>query len=108
MVADFPKPHYYGIDMLPVFPTSTVPNNIIFQQHDFLKGLPYDDNTFDFVHMQFVALDITELQWETFVFQEIARVLKPGGWLETCDLEYGILNNGPTTKRIEIASKIEL
>jgi ubiquinone/menaquinone biosynthesis C-methylase UbiE len=107
MAADFPNPSYFGIDILPVYPTSTVPINITFQQHDLLKGLPYDDNTFDFVHIQLLVFDLTELQWETIVFHELARILKPGGWLEICDMEYGILNCGPITKRFDLSGKIK-
>ncbi|CAB4419271.1 unnamed protein product [Rhizophagus irregularis] len=103
MAADFPKPSYVGVDMLPVFPTSTVPNNITFKQLNLLEGLPFEDDTFDFIHMQFLACDFTELQWETIVYKELARVLKPGGWLEICDPEFEFYNSGPTAKQINSA-----
>jgi ubiquinone/menaquinone biosynthesis C-methylase UbiE len=94
--------------MLPVFPTSTVPNNITFKQLNLLEGLPFEDNTFDFIHMQFLACDFTELQWETIVYKELARVLKPGGWLEICDPEFEFYNSGPTAKQINSAGKKEI
>ncbi|GES77820.1 S-adenosyl-L-methionine-dependent methyltransferase [Rhizophagus clarus] len=103
MAADFPKPSYVGIDMLPVFPTSTVPSNITFQQHNLLNGLPFEDNTFDFIHMQSLFCDFTELQWETIVYKELARILKPGGWMEICDPEFEFCNGGPTANRISSA-----
>lgn len=108
MAADFPKPSYVGVDMLPVFPTSTVPNNITFKQLNLLEGLPFEDDTFDFIHMQFLACDFTELQWETIVYKELARVLKPGGWLEICDPEFEFYNSGPTAKQINSAGKKEI
>lgn len=103
MAADYQKPRYVGIDMIPFFPKSTFPSNIKFLQHNFLEGLPYDDNTFDFVHMQYLSFDFTELQWETFVYQELARVLKPGGWLEICDPDPEFANCGPLTKKLNSA-----
>ena len=108
MAADFQKPHYVGIDMLPTFPKSTFPSNIEFFQHNFLEGLPYEDNTFDFIHMQFLSYDFTELQWGTFVYQELARVLKPGGWLEVCDSEIDFINYGPISKKLTSAGKITI
>lgn len=108
MAADFQKPSYVGIDMLPIFPKSTFPSNVEFFQHNFLKGLPYEDNTFDFIHMQFLSYDFTESQWETFVYQELARVLKPGGWLEVCDPELEFSNCGPTTKKFSSAVRSNL
>ncbi|GBC03803.1 hypothetical protein RclHR1_05330002 [Rhizophagus clarus] len=103
MASEFPKPNYFGIDVLPVFPTSTIPHNVKFSQHDLLKGLPYEDNTFDFVHIQCLTFDIPELYWETNIYNEIARILKPGGWLEICDMEFGIFNCGPVTRRFDLA-----
>ena len=107
MAADFQKPQYFGVDMFPIFPQSTYPSNIEFLRHNFLEGLPYEDNSFDFIHMQFLVCDFTELQWETFVYQELARVLKPGGWLEICDPEIEFINGGPITKKLNIAGKIK-
>ena len=106
MAADFQKPHYVGIDMAPVFPKSTFPSNIEFFQSNFLEGLPYEDNTFDYIHMQFLSCDFAESQWENIVCKELARVLKPGGWLEICDPEFEFVNCGPTTKRLNLAGKI--
>ena len=105
MAADFKKPSYVGIDKLPMFPKSTFPNNIKFIQHDFLEGLPYDDNTFDFIHLQFLFCDFTESQWENSVYNEVARLLKPGGWLEITDPDIETKNCGPTTKKLDSACK---
>src|SRR4051794_33799253 len=108
MAADFKKPSYIGIDKLPMFPKSTFPNNIKFVQQDFLEGLPYEDNTFDFIHMRLLICDFTESQWETFVYRELARLLKPGGWLEISDPEVEIMNTGPTLRQINLAGKINV
>jgi SAM-dependent methyltransferase len=79
MAADYSTPRYHGVDHLATFPQSTIPSNVEFRQHNLLDGLPYPDDTFEFVHIQSVGPEFTESQWETFVYQELARVLKPGG-----------------------------
>ncbi|GES77818.1 S-adenosyl-L-methionine-dependent methyltransferase [Rhizophagus clarus] len=102
MVADYSTPKYFGIDNLSTFPTSTVPSNVKFTQHDLLEGLPFPDDTFEFVHIQSTGSEFTEAQWETFVYKELARVLKPGGWLEVCDPEIEFSNCGPTLKQLNL------
>lgn len=105
MAADFPKPNYVGVDIVPVFPKSTYPSNIEFFQHNFLDGLPYENNTFDYIHMQALVFDFTTSQWETFVYKELARLLKPGGWLEISDPHVAMVNAGPTLKKLQDACK---
>ncbi|RGB30158.1 S-adenosyl-L-methionine-dependent methyltransferase [Rhizophagus diaphanus] len=102
MAADYSSPKYFGIDNLSTFPKSTIPSNIEFSQHNLLEGLPFPDNTFEFVHIQSVGSEFTETQWETFVYQELGRVLKPGGWLEICDPEIEFSNCGPTLKQLNL------
>src|SRR3954453_20173573 len=99
MAADYPTPNYIGVDVASIFPKSTIPNNIKFFPYNFLEGLPFEDNTFDFIHIQFLIFDITETQWENLVYQEVARLLKPGGWLEVSDPDLESKNCGPTTKQ---------
>ncbi|KAI0830529.1 hypothetical protein BC628DRAFT_874999 [Trametes gibbosa] len=43
--------------------------------------LPFDDDEFDHVHMQCLALGIPENKWHS-VFEEIRRVMKPGATIE--------------------------
>ncbi|CAI2169895.1 8881_t:CDS:2 [Funneliformis geosporum] len=103
MSADFPLPKYFGVDMLPIFPKTGFPNRISFHQHDLLQGLPFEDDTFDFIHIQYLAFDFSETEWETLVYQELVRVLKPGGWLEVCDIESIPMNSGPITELINMS-----
>jgi ubiquinone/menaquinone biosynthesis C-methylase UbiE len=41
-----------------------------------LDGLPFESDSFDFVHLRFVGLGIPETAWEGLL-DECARVLKP-------------------------------
>ncbi|KAJ3552053.1 hypothetical protein NM688_g4360 [Phlebia brevispora] len=48
---------------------------------NFLEHLPFEDNEFDFVHLFGTAFCVPEDKWH-FFFDEINRVLKPGGHVE--------------------------
>ena len=61
---------------------SKIPPNASFSQVDIVKGLPFDDNTFDFVHLRFLVQYLTEEQWNEKVIKELLRVTKVGGWIE--------------------------
>ncbi len=52
------------------------------------EQLPYADNSFDFVHVQRSSASITPKKWPE-VLQELARILRPGGWLHFLDFEIG-------------------
>ncbi|CAH1758807.1 8045_t:CDS:2 [Entrophospora sp. SA101] len=60
---------YTGVDNLELI-TETRPSNVEFIKCNFLQGLPFEDNTFDFVLMRFKILEFTEHQWESFVVKE--------------------------------------
>ncbi|CAG8608029.1 19204_t:CDS:2 [Gigaspora rosea] len=94
MAADYQKSEYIGIDILKLHP-NIKPFNVQFIQHNILKGLPFEDNSFDYVHAQMLIFDITSSDWENIVYKECCRVLKPGGWLEITDLDTTCYNPGP-------------
>ena len=50
--------------------------------------LPFDDETFDLIHLQNGTTLFTMEQWPE-IMVEITRVLKPGGWLNLVDFEMG-------------------
>jgi ubiquinone/menaquinone biosynthesis C-methylase UbiE len=54
-----------------------------------LKGLPFEDNTFDFVHLRRLLVEFTPEQWNEIVVKELIRVCKPDG-----------KSMGPTYKRL--------
>ncbi|PKK77637.1 S-adenosyl-L-methionine-dependent methyltransferase [Rhizophagus irregularis] len=107
MSSDYPSSRYIGIDLLPLFPT-TKPFNVQFIHHDFLNGLPFPDSTFDFVHIRFMIFDLTETQWEQFMYSELMRVCKIGGWIEISDPESKLINEGPVTERINYSFRKKL
>ena len=46
-----------------------------------MKGLPFENDRFDYIRMAFLEHAISELKWPT-VLAEVVRVLRPGGTLE--------------------------
>jgi ubiquinone/menaquinone biosynthesis C-methylase UbiE len=54
---------------------------------DSTTPLPIPDNYIDLVHMRFRARMQLPSQWPTLL-QEMARILKPGGWLFILDIDY--------------------
>lgn len=59
----------------------TQPDNCVFVQGDVLKGLPFPDASFDFVHQRLLMGAIPGPAWMSVV-RELARVTRPGGWVE--------------------------
>ncbi|CAG8495942.1 5607_t:CDS:2 [Scutellospora calospora] len=75
-----------------------LPNAEFLHHSDMLEGLPFPDDTFDFVNQRlFTAVSINK--WEKFILPEIVRVLKPDAYLEFMELPVWS-NMGPVTKQI--------
>ncbi|ORZ00965.1 S-adenosyl-L-methionine-dependent methyltransferase [Syncephalastrum racemosum] len=96
MATDFPNADFHGIDLCPMFPGTIKPANSYFRQHNILEGLPFSDNTFDYLHMR-LMLGCLTLDQIHKLLAEILRVLKPGGYVELRDVEYRIQRPGPVT-----------
>jgi len=63
----------YGIDLRE---EKLVDKSIIFKQGDLNSRLPYPEDFFDFVYTK----SVISMLWDTsFFFQEVRRILKPGG-----------------------------
>ncbi|KAJ7761578.1 hypothetical protein DFH07DRAFT_957173 [Mycena maculata] len=76
--------HFVGMDIVPLHPdlgASELSTRITWVQANFLEGLPFEADEFDFVHIKRIALGVPEDKWDG-LFEEIARVLKPGGAFE--------------------------
>ncbi len=92
MARQFPQANVVGLDLQEPSITSTSvvqgqerpPDNYVFVQGDITKGLPFADNSFDFVHMRLVVMGLPYAQWMPAVM-EMKRVTKPGGWIELVD-----------------------
>ncbi|CAG8582672.1 270_t:CDS:2 [Dentiscutata erythropus] len=75
------------------------PKNVDFVTANVIDGLPFGDNSFDFVYVRNMAYDIQESQWSSLI-KECTRVLKPGGYIEITEAELRALNCGPLLKKL--------
>ncbi|CAG8628038.1 12220_t:CDS:2, partial [Ambispora gerdemannii] len=98
MSSEFPKCHFTGIDIFPSMFPEVKPRNAQFIKANVLDGLPFDDDTFDFVHMRFLCIAFTEDEWEHKVIPELTRLVKPGGYLEIMEADLQFKNIGSNGK----------
>ncbi|CAG8717655.1 5807_t:CDS:2, partial [Acaulospora morrowiae] len=70
-------------------------------------GLPFLDNSFDFVSMKYSSREYTVSEWENTIIKELIRVLKPGGWLELTDFELTMDGGGPVLNKF-LETKLKL
>jgi ubiquinone/menaquinone biosynthesis C-methylase UbiE len=52
IAGEYPKSTIIGVDLNNVFPRDIKPINCQFHQCDALQGLPFEDDTFDYVFMR--------------------------------------------------------
>ncbi|CAI2168379.1 6838_t:CDS:2 [Funneliformis geosporum] len=95
MAKEYPDSSFIGIDMSPIFPgVNHIPQNVAFLQHNLNNGLPFPNETFDFVFQGFLGNNVINKQWEYYT-REMIRVTKPGGWVEIFDYDIDYQNSGP-------------
>lgn len=64
MAKTFPNSSFYGIDISSVFPENIKPSNIEFLTGNIAKSIPFEDNTFDYIHQRLVIVGLTEVDWQ--------------------------------------------
>ncbi|CAG8463472.1 8740_t:CDS:2 [Paraglomus occultum] len=102
MALEYPTSVFVGIDIVPLFPED-YPPNMTFLRCNILNGLPFPDNTFDFVRQAFVIVCIDWQSWKEKVVKELIRVTKPGGYIEIMDMNIDreIINLGIVSGKID-------
>jgi SAM-dependent methyltransferase len=76
------------------------PPNYGMVRANLLRGLPFPDRTFDFVHQRFVAsVAIPITRWPA-VMRDLVRVTAPGGWIELVEGGFELRPAGPATERL--------
>ncbi len=74
------------------------PFNFLFVTGDIPGSLPFAEMSFDYVHQRFLSPLIPASQWPFLIF-ELARVTRPGGWIELVEYGSAYGNAGPHTKQ---------
>ncbi|RUS20965.1 hypothetical protein BC937DRAFT_93955 [Endogone sp. FLAS-F59071] len=99
MGVEYPASTFVGLDITDVFKaTEMPPPNCSFVQADARQGLPFADNTFDYVFSRAASLAYQTNVWP-FIINEFVRVLKPGGTVEIFELVMPLHDGGPATTR---------
>ena len=70
-------------------------------------GLPFPDDSFDFVMQRLVTASFTTSDWKRVV-QELVRVTKPGGYIQLLEIDYNTFNLGPQGRQWETTRKHSL
>lgn len=60
----YPNSKFIGIDVSALFPENIKPPNVEFITGNIAKNIPFDDNTFDYIHQRLVILGLTEKDWQ--------------------------------------------
>ncbi|GCE30217.1 hypothetical protein KDA_57010 [Dictyobacter alpinus] len=100
MGKEFPQAQVNGLDVeIPLVAQEMQEANCAFVVGNVLKGLPFPDNTFDYVHQRFLASALPANEWPR-VLKELMRVTKPGGWIELVELLHRVEPLGVAGKQM--------
>ena len=100
MALEFPQAELVGVDLTRPDQEATIfPPNCHFQTGNVLEGLPFEDNSFDYVHQRLLLFAIPHPGWPRLV-NELARVTRRGGWVELIEVNPIFQHMGPATERV--------
>src|SRR5258708_31020767 len=89
LAAYFPIAQVVGVDLVPPatddaqtlgYGLEKRPENYTFVAGNVLEGLPFPDQSFDFVHQRLLITAIPGNRWP-FVVHELTRLARIGGWV---------------------------
>ncbi|KAF8346913.1 S-adenosyl-L-methionine-dependent methyltransferase [Amanita rubescens] len=90
---EWPSCTFVGFDLVNVqIPIESLDSNIRkrvkWRHGNFLTTqLPFEEDEFDHIHIQFVAKGVPENKWN-YLFNEVNRVLRPGGSIEIIEEDF--------------------
>ncbi|GBB95738.1 hypothetical protein RclHR1_02600007 [Rhizophagus clarus] len=97
--SDFPKSRFTGVEIQSFMLPTIRPSNTNFIHNDILEGIPFNPNSFDYIHMRYMILCFTDLQYDK-VIKNLVELLRPNGYLELCEPNMNFTNMGPATQRL--------
>jgi ubiquinone/menaquinone biosynthesis C-methylase UbiE len=86
MIHDHPNCTYYGCDIADTVNKKVNCKQFTFTRANVTKRLPYEDNTFDLVHMRLFIAALREDEWPAAI-NEVLRVTKPGGMVQLMEYD---------------------
>src|SRR5215472_4985746 len=98
LCTEFPRAMVVGVDL--VYGKPGPPAGYRFVRANLLHGLPFADDTFDFVHQRLLASSsIPVTLWPALV-GHLVRVTRPDGWVELVEVGPWLEPAGPATSRL--------
>ncbi|CAG8453688.1 13623_t:CDS:2 [Ambispora gerdemannii] len=99
MATTFPS-SFYGIDVSAIYPDTIKPQNTNFINTNILRGLPFSDSKFDYIHHRFLLHSIPDRPFKRLVLPELLRVTGFGGFLEFVEADIECINAGPLLQNL--------
>jgi SAM-dependent methyltransferase len=94
----FPRALMIGLDLIASKPNR--PPRYRWVKGNLLQGLPFGDDRFDLVHQRLLLSGVPLASWQSVV-AELARVARPGGWVELVEpMMFNVDRPGPETERL--------
>jgi SAM-dependent methyltransferase len=97
LCARFPRCLVVGLDLVAGKPER--PSNYCLVRGNLLHGLPLRDDQFDFVHQRLLVAGVPLASWPAVV-RDLARVTRPGGWLELVEFPWEVEGAGQATDHL--------
>lgn len=95
---EFPGAAVVGLDLTRTIKPSA-PESYWHVQANAADGLPFRNRAFDFVHQRLLRPGIPAVKWPAVV-RDLARVTRPGGWVELVEVGDGVEPAGPATRAL--------
>ncbi|KAI9255482.1 S-adenosyl-L-methionine-dependent methyltransferase [Sporodiniella umbellata] len=86
MIKEYPAGTYHGCDIVDAASKNIKSGNFTFTEGNVTERLPFDDNTFSFVHTRLLVCGISTNDWPKAV-KELIRVTKPGGLIHCVEVD---------------------
>ncbi|KAJ3278604.1 hypothetical protein HK104_002176 [Borealophlyctis nickersoniae] len=99
MAREYPTVEFTATDSNPAMLPTNIPPNLRMHQHEVTQPIPYPTGTFDYVHTRNMILSLRTDDWPK-VIKELARVVKPGGYIEFCEPEWRKSGISPAVDQI--------
>jgi SAM-dependent methyltransferase len=91
-----PEALVVGLDLVPS--KTQQPPGYRWVKANLLHGLPFAADQFDFVYQRLLVVGVPLDSWPGAV-AELARVTRPGGWVELVEPIFGVRDGGPAVER---------
>ncbi|KAI8048809.1 S-adenosyl-L-methionine-dependent methyltransferase [Syncephalis plumigaleata] len=100
MAMKFPDTQFHGVDLFVDVCQEHILPNCKYIQHNVFNGLPFGEQSIDYVHQQLFNIVVRTEQWPQLC-ADYYRVLAPGGQVEIAEIDGTQLSKGPAAQRME-------